>query len=136
MSKYQNIKLDPHGAVFDTDPHDVPDDKWTDSLNMRFNDGAAEKIGGETEGTTTTAQATHLLFSASHTEPYWLYFGDQLARVTNFTTDKDIEGAALSAGTKWDSSIFNLFPICNNTVDAPRYWDNDFATPGTLAARS
>ena len=133
MSKYQNIKLDPYGAVLDTDPHDVPVDVWTDSLNMRFSDNAAEKIGGEVEGAVTTAQATHLLFNGNHTDPYWLYFGDAIARVTNFTTDKDIEGAALSSGINWDSSLFNTFPICNNTLDVPQYWDNDFATPGTLA---
>jgi hypothetical protein len=130
---YQNVNLKPHGAVFDTDPHDVDDSVYTDALNMRFNDGAAEKIGGETEGTTTTAQATHLQFNGSHNSPYWLYFGDAIARVTDFTTDKDIEGTALQSGTRWDSSLFNGFPICNNTEDAPRYWDNDFATPGTLA---
>ena len=131
--KYENIKLEPLGVMKDTNPHNVPDEFYTDALNMRFNDGASEKIGGETEGTTTTAQATHLLFNGNHTDPYWLYFGDGIARVTNFTTDKDIEGTALTSGTDWDSCLFNLFPICNNTVDAPRYWDNDFATPGTLA---
>ena len=133
MSKYSNIKLDPYGAVFDTDPHDVPDDIWTYSLNMRFNDNAAEKIGGEIEGTTTTAQATHLLFNGNHTEPLWLYFGDAIARVTNFTDDKDIEGTALSSGIKWDTALFNGFPICNNIVDTPRYWAGDFTAPDTLA---
>ena len=134
MSQYKNIPLKLYGSVYDTNPLDIPMDKWTDSLNMRFNDGIAEKIGGETEASTTTAQGTHLLFNGNHAEPYWLYFGDGVARVTNFTTDKDIEGTALSSGTKWDTSLFNLYPICNNTVDAPRYWDNDFSTPGTLAA--
>jgi frataxin-like iron-binding protein CyaY len=133
MSKYSNIRLDPYGAVFDASPHDVNDEVYTDSLNMRFNDGACEKIGGEVEGTATTAQATHLQFNGDHNSPYWLYFGDATARVTNFTTDKDIEGSALSSSVNWDSSLFNTFPICNNSEDTPRYWDNDFATPGTLA---
>ncbi len=133
MSKYQNIRLDPYGAVLDTAPHDVDDAVYTDAVNMRFNDGAAEKMAGETLGTATTGQGTHLLFNGNHSDPLWLYFGDGIARVTNFTTDKDIEGAALTTGTNWDSSLFNLFPICNNTEDAPRYWDNNFATPGTLA---
>ena len=132
MSKYNNIRLDPYGTVFDTDPHDVGDESYTNSTNMRFNDNAAEKIGGEVEGATTTAQATHLLFNGNHVSPYWLYFGDGIARVTDFTTDKDIEGSALSSGIKWDTSLFNTFPICNNIVDTPRYWDNDFTTPGTL----
>ena len=133
MSSYNNIKLKPMGVVLDTNPHDVPMESWSDVVNMRFNDGAAEKMGGETEGTTTTAQATHLLFNGNHDDPLWLYFGDGIARATNFTLDKDIEGSALSSGTLWDSSLFNLFPICNNTLDQPRYWDNDFAVPGTLA---
>ena len=129
---FKNIQLDPHGAVFDTDPHDVQDE-WTDVLNMRFKDKAAQKIGGDSEADTTTGQGTHLLFNGDHGDPLWLYFGDGVARVTDFTTDKDIEGTALSSGTNWDSSLFNLFPICNNTVDPPRYWDKDFPTPGTLA---
>ena len=133
MSQYQDIKLDPIGVVYDTDPHDVEIDVWTDVVNMRFADGASEKMAGEAEGATTTAQATHLLFNANHAEPYWLYFGDGIARVTDFTTDKDIEGTALSSGTNWDTCLFNLIPVCNNAVDTPRYWDNDFATPGPLA---
>lgn len=131
--RFQNIRYDPMGLVVDTDPHDVSDEFWTDVLNMRFNDGAAEKAGGDEEVTTTTAQATHLLFNGNHSDSKWLYFGDGIARVTDFTTDKDIEGTALTSGTDWDSSLFNLFPIVNNTVDTPRYWDNDFGTPGTLA---
>ena len=78
MSKYQNIKLDPYGAVFDTDPHDVDESVYTDVTNMRFTDYSAQKIDGEVEGTTTTAQATHLLFNGDHETPYWLYFGDYL----------------------------------------------------------
>jgi len=133
MSKYQNIKLDPLGVVLDTDPHDVDDSVYTSVTNMRFNDGAAEKIGGEVEGTTTTAQATYLLFNGNHEDPLWLYFGDGIARATDYTDDKDIEGTALSAGTKWDASLFNTFPICNNIVDTPRYWAGDFTAPDTLA---
>ena len=93
MSAYNNIKLEPMGVVLDTNPHDVPMEFYTGVTNMRFNDGAAEKMGGETEGTTTTAQATHLLFNGNHTSPLWLYFGDGIARATNFTLDKDIEGS-------------------------------------------
>ncbi len=130
---FQNIQLDPYGAVFDTDPHDVPENSWTDVLNMRFRNSAAEKFGGEFNTFTTTAQGTHLLFNGNHSTPYWLYFGDGIARVTDLATDKDIEGSALTSGTNWDASLFNLFPICNNTLDTPRYWDKDFATPGTLA---
>ena len=129
---FQNKQFDPLGVVKDTNPHDVGEE-WTDIQNMRFIDQAAEKFGGEVEQTTTTAQATHLLFNGNHDDPLWLYFGDGIARVTNFTADKDIEGTALSGGTNWDSSLFNLFPICNNTLDAPKYWDKDFPTPGTLA---
>ena len=133
MSQYQDIRLDPLGVTYDTDPHDAEPNVWTDVINMRFTDNASEKIGGETEGTATTAQATHLLFNGNHQAPYWLYFGDGLARVTNFTTDKDIEGTALSAGTDWDTCLFNLIPIANNTIDAPRYWAGDFVAPDTLA---
>jgi len=130
---FQRLQFDPKGAVYDTDPHDVPDEYWTESYNMRFKNRAVEKIGGDSEATTTTGQGTHLLFNGDHATPYWLYFGDGVARVTDFTTDKDIEGTALSSGTDWDTCLFNLFPICNNTVDQPRYWDKDFTTPGTLS---
>ena len=45
MSNYSELKLDPVGVIYDTDPHDVPMESWTDVVNMRFNDGAAEKMG-------------------------------------------------------------------------------------------
>ena len=130
---YKNAQFDPLGIVADTDPHDVPAEAYTDTNNMRFKNNAAEKFGGDEEQTTTTGQATHLQFNGNHDDPLWLYTGDGIARVTNFTTDKDIEGAALTSGTDWDSSLFNLFPVFNNTLDTPRYWDKDFSTPGTLA---
>lgn len=131
---YRPIQFDPSGVIYDVDPHDAPADVWTDVINMRFKNAAAEKIGGDDSKFTTTGQPTHLLFNGNHDDPLWIYLGDAIARATDFSADKDIEGTALTSGTDWDSCLFNLFPVVNNTLDPPRYWDNDFTTPGTLAA--
>ena len=133
MSKYESIKLDPYGVVIDTDPHDVGLESYTGSLNMRFKDGAAEKMLGETESFVTTGQPTHLLFNGNHDNPVWVYAGDGILRATDFNNDKDIEGTALTTGTNWDSALFNGLPVLNNTVDTPRYWGNDFGTPTVTA---
>lgn len=125
---FEKYKLDPLGVAVDIDPHDTPDEIYTDLENMRFSDNAMEKFGGETESSTTTEQATHLLFNGDRETPAWIYAGDGLVRHTDFTTDTDLSNVAVvSSGTNWDSALFNGFPILNNTVDAPWYWDGNIA---------
>jgi len=125
----ERIKLDPFGVTIDTNPHDVDESVYTDALNMRFTNNAAEKMYGETEGTTITEQATHLLFNGDHSAPRWIYMGDGLVRTTDFATDTDLSNVAtVASGTNWDATLFNTLPILNNTVDAPWYWDKSLAS--------
>ena len=133
MSKYSKLSLKPYGSVYDTDEIDVGDEAYTSSLNMRYKDGAAEKMLGETQSFVTTGQATHLQFNGNHNDSVWIYMGDGVLRATDFTTDKDIEGTALGSSTTWDSALFNGLPILNNEVDTPRYWGNDYGTPTVTA---
>lgn len=122
MTPFTNIELDPYGVVRDTDPLDV-DSEWTRVQNMRFNDLAAQKIGGEVQAALTTEQPYRLQFSGNHDEPYWYYMGDGTIRGTDFVTDTDLDvGNAVSLGTFWDACLFNFFPIFNNTIDPPWYF--------------
>jgi len=130
MATFQNIKLDPYGIVSDTDPLDV-DKEWTAGQNMRFNNSASEKFGGVQEATSTPVQAYELQFNGNHISPLWVYMGDAAVHATDFTTDTNINSNnILTAGAvNWTSSLFNNFPVMNNEVDAPVYWDNVISNP-------
>ena len=86
--------------------------KWHDVFlwnNMRFNNGASEKIKGETEATVTSEQAYHLQFNGNHASPLWIWMGDQNVFADDFTTETAL-GAVTAAGTG-----------CMAALDAERY---------------
>jgi len=115
---YKDIKLDPYGVVYDTNALDV-ESQWNVVQNMRFNDLACQKFGGEVLGDATTAQAYHLQFNGNHTTPLWYYMADGAVYKTQFDTDTLLLTGIPSAGTDWDSTLFNNIPVFNNTVDPP-----------------
>jgi len=130
MSQYAKYQLDPYGVVSDANALDVPDDKWNTANNVRFNDNAAEKIGGEVEATVNSEQAYHLQFNGDHLSPLWLWMGSQNVFATDFTTETSI-GAASAPNSDWDSTLFNNIPVMNNVVSAPVWWDGSLANPVT-----
>lgn len=123
---YQDIKLDPYGVVSDTNALDV-EAEWTNVQNMRFNDNACQKIGGEVLGDSTTVQPYHLQFNGNHLTPLWYYMGDGAVYKTQFNTDTLLTTGVPSAGTDWDSTLFNNIPVFNNTVDPPWTTIDDLA---------
>lgn len=123
MSQYAPIQLKPYGVVSDTDPFDVGDEAWNSVNNMRFNNFAAEKIGGDQLGVTVTEQPYHLQFNGDHTNPKWFYMADGGIRLTDFSTDTDLDtGGTVSLSKIWSSSLFNDIPVMNNTVETPWVW--------------
>jgi len=122
MSNYSQIPLEPYGVVSDTDPFNV-ESEWTSVNNMRFNDLAAEKIGGEVQAIATTEQPYFLQYSGDHLAVGWFYMGDGTIRLTDLSTDTDLDvGNNVGPGTTWDSSLFNNIPIFNNIVQTPLTW--------------
>jgi len=115
------------GVAKDAHPLDVGE-MWTDVNNMRFNDGAAEKFGGVTQGAVTPEQAIHLQFNGDHASPLWVYMTDGGIRASDFTTDYDLDDLnTVSSSSNWNSVLFNGIPVMNNTVDAPWYWDGNLS---------
>jgi len=124
MTSFQKQALEPYGVVSDTDPLDV-ESEWTHVQNMRFNNNAAESFGGVIEGTTLPVEPFHLQFNGNHIAPLWIYMGNAQIHVTDFTTDSNITPAVIATdATNWTSILFNNFPVMNNEINAPYYWDN------------
>ncbi len=113
------IEINPHGVSKDTSPLEN-EKQWTEANNIRFRNSTAQKMAGEILGTATTGDPTHLLFSGQHNDPFWIYMGDGIVRATDYVTDQDLDTANnVSTGTNWDSTLLNLIPVLNNTIDAP-----------------
>ncbi len=122
MSKYSPIDLNPYGVIRDTNPFSVGDE-WTNATNMRFNDLAAQKMGGDAELIATTEEPYFLLFNGKHLTPSWFYMTDGGIWETDLFVNTDIDvGGAVLAGTIWDASLFNNIPVFNNTVQTPLTW--------------
>lgn len=129
---FQRYTLSPIGVVNDVSPYLVPEDKWTNVLNYRFNDGVAEKIEGDDVIHTGTAETEHIIFNGDHDNPIWIFAGSTFGTIkgTDFVTNKNLEVVPLpTVGGSFDSCLFNQNVVLNNTIDAPKYWDGDYATP-------
>jgi len=127
MSQYEKIQLDPYGVITDTNALDVGEE-WTLANNIRFNNGASEKIPGETEATINSEQAYHLQFNGDHGNPLWIWMGVQNVFADNFTTETTL-GSVTNSGTDWDSVLFNNIPVMNNVVSEPYWWDGILINP-------
>jgi len=127
MSQFEKIQLKPYGVIVDTDALDV-EEEWTLANNIRFNNGASQKINGETEATVTSEQGYHLQFNGNHANPLWLWMGSQNVFADDFTTETSL-GSVSASGTDWDSALFNNIPVMNNVVSPPYWWDGNLINP-------
>lgn len=118
------VDFTPYGVIRDKNALDVGKEFWTDSENIRFREGVAEKMGGEAISFTTLLDPLHLQFSGNHSDAFWWYMSDGNISVTNGTVENDLDVADnVIAGEQWDSALFNLFGIFNNGSQAP-FWSD------------
>lgn len=114
------------GIVKDAQPQELAPNAWSDGANVRFRDGALERMKGE-----------QAVFGAPTITPYWLhpyYQGGKrrwvhagLSKVfaDDGTTRTEITPAVAPTGAiddRWTGGASNGVFVCNNGVDNPYYW--------------
>lgn len=126
MPILQVPKLGAIGAIYDQPPDELALNAWSAVQNMRFREGAAERILGHKQ-----------IYSTPSVTPYWLQPYNQggkrwwvhagLAKV--FADDGsgrvEITPAAPPSGgvpDRYTGGVLNGVLIMNNGVDAPWYW--------------
>jgi hypothetical protein len=116
------------GVNKDLLPSELAPGIWSDSSNVRFRNGFAEKRKGTSAAYTTPSDTPYWIgtFSTS-TARYLIELGVDTAFVDDGSTQTDITGTPPTGARddRWSGFDFNGVFVCNNGVDDPFYWDGD-----------
>jgi hypothetical protein len=119
------------GVNKDLLPSELAPGVWSDSSNVRFRNGFAEKRKGTTAAYTTPTAIPYWVgtFSTSATR-FCVQLGIATAFVDDGLTRTDITGTAPTGqrDNRWSAFDFNGVFVCNNGVDDPFYWNGNTAT--------
>lgn len=120
-----------HGVIRDVPAHELPFLAWSDAKNIRFRDGAAERVLGQAAVMGTPTVAPYYCFPyADGTNLTWLYAGLQKVyawqggvhtNLTRQTAGVDVNYNA-NANQNWTHGVLGGVPVLNNAVDAPQMW--------------
>lgn len=122
------LNLDEFGVIKDSPAHLLPPNAWSSARNVRFRDGGAEKIAGDTATMGTPSVAPYYLQPVgTATTFWWMYFGLAKVYATDGSSHFDITRAAggdysATADDSWTSGVLGGVPFCNNGFDAPQVW--------------
>ena len=113
------------GVVKDKPAHSLPVSAWSDAVNVRFNDGYAEKSLGYSSQLGTPSIAPYFLLSFQSTSLfYWIYAGLTSAYITEGTSHTDITRSSgaynATANESWTGGTLAGIPILCNGFDAPQ----------------
>lgn len=119
-------KLAGVGFIGDLPSLDLPPGAWSDSRNVRYRDGAVEKIKGFEEawgGLSVTA-----IWCAPITDgasSFWVYGSGNAMYATDGSTHADIKGALSLSATDdigYTGGAFHGFMVVNDSVQIPQVW--------------
>ena len=120
----------PKGMVKDINPTALPNEVFSHTENVRFEDGAAKKILGHDSVFTAPSVAPYFLINLTGATNYWFYAGSAKIYRTDSSTNTDVTRTSggdystnLTTVGNWVGSIFNGLPLLCNGVDDPQIWD-------------
>ena len=127
--------LGKYGLNKDAAAFDLAPGAFSDAGNMRFRDGYAERMRGQSQIFTAPSVTPYCLFSyRSGTSKYWVHLGTASAFVDDGTTRTDLTPGTPFTGAvddRWTGGVASGVLVVNNGVDKPQYWGgnvaNDFA---------
>ena len=128
------VKLDDLGQGLNKDAlaEELDITHFSDSLNVRFRDGFAERFKGMVAAYTTPPVIPYCITAMTvGTSRYVVYEGLQKTYVDDGTTQTNITNANNTGAVddRFSASVFNGIYIKNNGVDVPQYWAGVPATP-------
>ena len=125
------------GVIKDLAPIDVPEERYTDSLNMIVRDGYQARIEGLADVFgTQIGPPVWMMNVLTPSVSFWMYAtdGDEVG-VTDGVTHSDITPTigpgASTLLNRWTGSMFNGVPVFNSGAgDTPWFWNT---SPGSVA---
>ena len=121
------------GVIFDQPPWDLEDGAWSNSVNFRFRDGAAEAFSGQSPIFGTPLGAAKRLFTmAAEAQAYWVYAGTNRVYATDGSVHADITSLSTSYSASdsllWNGGAFQQAMLLNNGRQEPQYWSPSLGT--------
>lgn len=122
------------GVVYDLPAWDLPKDAYSDALNVRFRDGAAEGHGGQSEVFGTPLGAAYRLHPISTGQQYyWVYAGTNRVWATDGGVHADISSNSASYSATdtigWNGGAFQRHMVLNTGREPPQVWEPNLANP-------
>jgi hypothetical protein len=126
------VKVDNCGSGLNSDltPEELGSGVWSDTQNMRFRNGYAERVRGSAAVFTTPSVTPYYIQPyTTATSRFWVYAGLTAVFVDDGTTRTDITGTAPTGAVddKWTGGSLNGVLILNNGKDVPMFWGGDIA---------
>jgi len=116
------------GLNTDLSPEELGSGVWSETENIRFNNGYAERFAGMSKVFNTPSVTPYWIapFSIS-TKKYVVHAGLTAVYVDDGTTRTDITGTAPTGAidNRWTGGTLNGVLVMNNGVDKPMYWDGN-----------
>jgi hypothetical protein len=119
------------GVNKDLMPSELAPGVWSDSSNVRFRNGFAEKRKGTTAVYTTPTVPVYWIGTYStSTNRFLVQLGTATGFVDDGSTRTDITGTPPTGARddRWTGFDFNGVFVCNNGVDDPMFWNGNTAT--------
>lgn len=115
-----------YGVNKDTQPQELPDNAWSDAVNMRFRNGAMERMKGEQQVFATplvTPYALQAYYQGGNKN--WIHAGLSAVYADNAAGRTNITPATAPTGgidDRWTTGVLNGTLVMNNGKDNPYYW--------------
>lgn len=120
------------GLVKDQQPEELPGNAWSDSRNVRFSNGNAQRFQGHSAVFDPPSGIPRFLQPLEKTDgtKFWIYPTLTTIYAHNGTSETDVTGTTCtgSASDKWTGGVIAGQAILNNGVDPPQFWNGDTAT--------
>jgi len=120
----------PQGMAKDINATALPNEVFSHTQNVRFENSAAKKFLGHDSVFTAPAVAPYFLINLTGTTNYWFYAGTAKIYRTDGTNNTDVTRASggdyatnLVSTGNWVGSIFNGLPMLNNGIDEVQIWN-------------
>jgi hypothetical protein len=119
------------GVNKDLLPSELAPGVWSDSSNVRYRNGFAEKLKGTTAANTTPTAVPYWI-GTFHTSAarFLVQIGTATAFVDDGSTRTEITGTPPtgSRDDRWSGFDFNGIFVCGNGADDPMFWNGDTGT--------
>lgn len=113
------------GIAADLSPEELGNGVWSSAVNVRFNNGYAERFKGTTQVFDAPSVTPYFITPyATSTARYWIHAGTAAVYADDGTTRSNITGTAPTGAIddRWTGGSINGVFILNNGVDQPMSW--------------